>query len=279
MWGRLQSARGFSPAPFHAGENFPFRRTLTCVPVYHRRLPHIYQIGQPLFITWRLAGSLPVNRPFRNADTTSGQAFAVLDRLLDTARTGPLLLNQPALAGLVMAYLMRLAQSDGIYDLHAFAIMPNHVHALFTPNVPLPNIMKRVKVGTARLANEALGTTGRSFWQDESYDHCVRDRDEFEHIRRYIELNPVGAAPLPRQRTFHIRAHRSPGRAEAPRRLESAPHQSAPPRPGSQRLLLGRPFRNPVNEAFVPVQTVLRLQNPVALVREDDQLRRDLLGL
>jgi REP element-mobilizing transposase RayT len=73
------------------------------------------------------------------------------------------------------------------------------VHALFTPNVPLPNIMKRVKGGAARLANQALGTTGRSFWQDESYDHFVRDRDEFLRIRRYIELNPVrpGLAAAP----------------------------------------------------------------------------------
>ncbi len=163
------------------------------MPVYHRRLPHIYQIGEPLLITWRLAGSLPVNRPFRNADTTNWQAFAVLDRLLDTARNGPLLLNQPALAAMVMAHLVCMAQVDGIYDLHPFAIMPNHVHVLFTPNVPLSNIMKRVKGGRARLANRALSTTGKSFWQDESYDHCVRDRDEFLRIRRYIELNPVGA--------------------------------------------------------------------------------------
>ena len=38
-----------------------------------------------------------------------------------------------------------------------------------------------------------LGLTGRPFWQDESYDHMVRNEREFEKIRSYIEENPVRA--------------------------------------------------------------------------------------
>jgi hypothetical protein len=45
---------------------------------------------------------------------------------------------------------------------------------------------------TAHEANRILGTAGSRFWQDESYDHLVRD-GEFERIRRYIEWNPVKA--------------------------------------------------------------------------------------
>jgi REP element-mobilizing transposase RayT len=174
------------------------------VPVYRRRLPHIYQIGEPLFVTWRLAGSLPANRPFLNADLTNGQAFAAFDRLLDTARTGPLLLKQPALAGIVMSYLMQLARIEKVCDLHAFAVMPNHVHVLLTPHIPLSQIMKLAKGGSARLANQALGNTGSTFWQDESYDHFVRDRDEFRRIQRYIEFNPVraGLAAAPEDYPF-----------------------------------------------------------------------------
>jgi REP element-mobilizing transposase RayT len=188
--------------------------------VYRRRLPHIYHIGEPIFVTWRLAGSLTANRPFRDADLTSGQAFAVFDRLLDTARTGPLYLKQPALAGLVMGYLMRMAQCDEIYDLHAFALMPNHVHMLFTPNIPLAQIMKRVKGGTARLANQVLGATGRTFWQDESYDHFVRDRDEFLPIRRYIELNPVRAGLVAAPEEFPY-SSASPGCGDCLRNSEA----------------------------------------------------------
>ena len=38
-----------------------------------------------------------------------------------------------------------------------------------------------------------LALTGRSFWQEESYDHLVRHAGEFEKIRSYIERNPVRA--------------------------------------------------------------------------------------
>ena len=32
-----------------------------------------------------------------------------------------------------------------------------------------------------------------AFWQDESYDHFVRDRAKFHRIQRYMESNPLGA--------------------------------------------------------------------------------------
>jgi hypothetical protein len=38
-----------------------------------------------------------------------------------------------------------------------------------------------------------LALTGRPFWQEESYDHLVRDRREFEKIRNYVERNPMRA--------------------------------------------------------------------------------------
>ena len=70
--------------------------------LYRRRLPHIYETDQPVFLTWRLYGSLPVNRPFAGGTLSSGQAFAALDRLLDQARAGPLYLRQPELADMVV---------------------------------------------------------------------------------------------------------------------------------------------------------------------------------
>ena len=69
---------------------------------YRRRLPHWHPIGQPLFLTWRLHGSLPPNRSFPDASLTSRKAFVAMDRLLDHARTGPLYLRQPRIAQLIM---------------------------------------------------------------------------------------------------------------------------------------------------------------------------------
>jgi REP element-mobilizing transposase RayT len=52
--------------------------------------------------------------------------------------------------------------------------------------------MHSVKSYTANSCNKLLGQSGR-FWQQESYDHCVRDEEELARIFDYIELNPVKA--------------------------------------------------------------------------------------
>jgi REP element-mobilizing transposase RayT len=160
---------------------------------YRRRLPHVYQTGQPIFLTWRLQDSLPPNRVFPAEAQTSGQAFAAMDCLLEETRTGSFYLRQPAVADMVVEALDHGANVLRHYQLHAFAVMPNHVHLLATPNVPLPKLMKSLKGITAKRANVILGLTGHSFWQEESYDHLVRDNREFEKIQAYIEANPVRA--------------------------------------------------------------------------------------
>jgi hypothetical protein len=67
-----------------------------------RRLPHVYEIDQPVFLTWRLHDSLPPHRVFPGETLTSGQAFAIMDRLLDEARSGAFYLRQPRIADMVV---------------------------------------------------------------------------------------------------------------------------------------------------------------------------------
>lgn len=76
------------------------------------------------------------------------------------------------------------------YDLHSFVVMPNHVHLLVTSRISLAKWLRR--------ALELLHQTG-AFRQNESYDHLVRNDEEFRRIQRYIEWNPVkaGFAPSP----------------------------------------------------------------------------------
>ena len=69
--------------------------------------------------------------------------------------------------------------------------MPNHVHLLITPHAAVPGLLRSLKSTSAKKANLVLRLSGHSFWQDESYDHLVRNDDEFGRIRRYIENNPV----------------------------------------------------------------------------------------
>ena len=71
--------------------------------------------------------------------------------------------------------------------------MPNRVHLLATPHVTARYWLGPLKGFTAHEANRMLGRSG-AFWQNESYDHLVRDGREFERIRAYMENNPVKAA-------------------------------------------------------------------------------------
>jgi len=157
--------------------------------ISHRRLPHYYETGQPLFVTFRLHGSLPAGHYFAGGQLTSGEAFVALDRLLDRELDGPLYLKIPEVAQIVVE---AIEAADG-HQPHAWVIMPNHVHLLMTPSKNVPEVMRRLKGVTARYANQYLKREGQSFWQHESYDRLVRNIDEFDKITRYILWNPVKA--------------------------------------------------------------------------------------
>jgi type I restriction enzyme R subunit/putative DNA methylase len=116
-----------------------------------------------------------------------------MDHLLGEGRSGPLYLLQPPLAQMITESIRYGSDVLKQYELHAFVVMPNHVHVLLTPAAELPRIMQSLKSVTARRANAILGIKGERFWQRETYDHLVRDSAEFERIRRYIEWNPVSA--------------------------------------------------------------------------------------
>jgi hypothetical protein len=61
------------------------------------------------------------------------------------------------------------------------------------PAIPMARITGGIKGVFAREANAALGRVGEHFWEDESFDHWVRDEAELTRIRSYIERNPVSA--------------------------------------------------------------------------------------
>ena len=116
-----------------------------------------------------------------------------MDRLLDEGASGPLYLPVPEIAEMVVSALLDGERRFYRYQLHAFVVIPNHVHVLVTPNVLATRWLAPLKGFTAYRANELLGRQGQAFWQDESYDHLVRSDMEFDRIRSYIEENPVSA--------------------------------------------------------------------------------------
>ena len=184
---------------------------------YRRRLPHIQIEGSTYFVTFRLKDSLPEDALEKLAEETERirnlskykaepehrRWFGKFDDYLDIVSCGETHLKNEQIAGLVAE---SIHYRDGeVYDLDAFCIMPNHVHLVCTPLekgqgvfYSLTEILQSLKRRTARQSNLILGRSG-AFWQDESYDHIVRDEAELERIIKYVLYNPVKAGLVDNQ--------------------------------------------------------------------------------
>jgi len=196
---------------------------------YRRNLPHHHPVNSTIFITFRLANSLPAHvlrqlveerdRQRRALDPhlqeaeyrqavyrLEKRAFGHLDAWLDLCTDGPRWLGEDRVSQIVAEHMHRL--DNDRYRLLAYCIMVNHAHLLIdtsgflkispsnkagkTATYPLADTLRLLKGRTAYYCNRALGRTG-AFWHHESYDHVVRDAGELERIVWYILNNPVKA--------------------------------------------------------------------------------------
>jgi putative transposase len=80
-------------------------------------------------------------------------------------------------------------RAAGAYKLHAFVVMPDHVHLLLTPEAKtISQVMNLIKGGFSRRIASKLPV-----WQRGFADHLVRGREHFESRREYIHQNPIRA--------------------------------------------------------------------------------------
>jgi putative transposase len=161
---------------------------------YQRNLPHWHPEGRAIFLTWRVWGSLPqvFLRDMEKLRSDPARQFLAVDQMLDAGLTGPHWLSDPTVADHVVATLVR-GRELGRYRLQSYVVMSNHVHILIYPLVPLARITNGIKGVSAHEANAILKRKGKHFWQDESFDHWIRNDVQFERARKYIERNPVKA--------------------------------------------------------------------------------------
>jgi hypothetical protein len=96
-----------------------------------RRLPHWVPDSVPVFVTWRLAGTLPHRvRKTQDRLLSGGQRFACADGDLDRATAGPAWLKDGRVAQMVVDALQYGSVVRAFYHLHAYVVMPNHVHVV-----------------------------------------------------------------------------------------------------------------------------------------------------
>jgi len=178
-------------------------------------LPHWRRDGATYSVTFRLADSLPqavlvrwkaerehtvrrakqMGRPLtddeliRLAELHSERVENWLDQ-----GHGSCILRDGRIAQLVRDAMMHFDSER--YDLLAWCIMPNHVHAVLHTYAghDLSMVMLAWKGFTGKKVRELLGTVGEGeFWQKEPYDHLVRDDQDLAHHIQYVKQNPVAA--------------------------------------------------------------------------------------
>lgn len=186
-------------------------RSLPCTP--GRRggsLPHLVKPPGTHFVTFCLqaAGAgIPLGARTARLSTTDPHEVA---RLSEPAGPPALpLLALPRAARVVEQSLLRYQGER--YGLHAWCVMPDHVHALVTPfaRQALERILHSWKSFTAHEINRMLHRSG-GLWRRESFDHLVRSGEAFGGFLRYIEANPVagGLCEDPADWPFSSARHR-----------------------------------------------------------------------
>jgi putative transposase len=189
------------------------------IDITHRRLPHWYQPGATYFVTFRSGDSLPeeVVRKWHSAkeewlhqhgiDPRGPNWQSMLAALPDLQKRqyhsrfsrefheyldrgfGECVLRRPELAQIVGTSLLHF---DGTrYRMGDFVVMPNHVHLLvcLVGTTKITEQCYSWKKFSATQLNLRLGRRGH-FWQAESFDHLVRNPNQFAYLQKYIADNP-----------------------------------------------------------------------------------------
>lgn len=171
-------------------------------------------LGSPHYVTMRLMDALPraamgawhddVDRRMHLVSEIKGRPLAAgeervlirrtlgkLERVLDTGQGGCVLADAHA-AAVVESVLWA---GDGVkYRLHAWSVMPNHVHALVTPvgELGIDDVVQDWKDESTRKVNQELRRKG-SLWHPNVIDYEVEHPADFVRMQAVIAQNPAQA--------------------------------------------------------------------------------------
>jgi putative transposase len=165
------------------------------------KLPHWQQGEVMQFVTFRLGDAMPATKLRQwKEDRETWTALHPkpwtpeiekeyhrrftwkLEGWLDEG-AGSCLLRDPAHRNLVEEVLMRF-QGERV-EHHAWVIMPNHLHLIFTPMIPIETLLKAWKGTSAHRIGQG------SIWQKNYRDTLIRDAGHFANAVRYIRRNPA----------------------------------------------------------------------------------------
>lgn len=182
-------------------------------------MPHVDSTDLIQHVSYHLADSLPKEA----LELMSAELKSLPPKLRDAekekriaayidAGKGSCVLRVPAIAEMVQnAFLLFHGER---YTLHAWCVMPNHVHVLFQPKAgwTMSKIVASWKSYTGRRISEYLkkatlergepssqlagrqpGTSSTTIWHREYWDRYIRDHAHYVNVVKYIHENPVKA--------------------------------------------------------------------------------------
>lgn len=106
------------------------------------------------------------------------------------------------------------------YLLHAYVLMPDHIHVLLTPVESLEKAVQQIKGGFSYRAKKELSWQGE-IWQKGFSDHRIRGMQDWNGHLEYIRMNPVRAKLCIEPEEYLYGSHRGSLQMDAvPQRLK-----------------------------------------------------------
>jgi putative transposase len=125
-------------------------------------------------------------RPRREPNRNNEYAYFVSTQTIDRKP----FFRHDRWARLMVGTLDHYAKSD--FVLHAYVVMPDHLHILITPSESVEKSVQLIKGGFSFRAKRELDWKGE-IWQPGFTDHRIRDEEDWQHHLDYIRQNPVRA--------------------------------------------------------------------------------------
>ncbi|MGA2482665.1 MAG: transposase [Candidatus Acidiferrales bacterium] len=77
------------------------------------------------------------------------------------------------------------------FAVHAYCLMPDHVHLLVEGMEPASDLLRFLKSLKQKSAFQFEKKTGNRLWQKKFYDHILRPTESPDGVAWYIWMNPV----------------------------------------------------------------------------------------
>jgi putative transposase len=99
----------------------------------------------------------------------------------------------------LMVETLQVYREKGSFAMHAFVVMPDHVHVLLTPAAAV-SLEKAMQLMKGRFSFRLKSKS--DVWERGHFDRRVKGREGYEACVRYIHANPAAAGMVDRGEAY-----------------------------------------------------------------------------